>query len=116
MEKENKCNKYEGLFIFQDEKAFYEHLENCPDCQEEHKKLLKVSKLVKEAAPVYLKKRSQKTSAIKRLACCLVVFIGLTSFTGYKVYDNYMYELNSSYDSYITAMGLPTDDYGFLDL
>ena len=81
------------------------------------KKYLKVSKLVKEVAPEYLNKRAQgKISAIRKLACCFVLFIGLSAFTGYKIYDNYNYQYYTEDSSYISTLGLPTDDYGFLDL
>jgi len=118
MNNENRCDKYEAYFVFQDEKKFLEHLQSCDDCKKEHEKYMKVSELVKEVAPVYLSKRQKaKISTIKRLACCFIAFIGLTAFTGYKMYDDYMLQSYSQdYDSCIGAMGLPTDDYGFLDL
>ena len=43
MNNENKCNKYEAYFVFQNEEAFNEHIKNCPDCKKEHEKYLKVS-------------------------------------------------------------------------
>lgn len=118
MDNENKCNKYEGFFVFQNEEAFNEHLEHCPDCRQKHEKYMKVSALVKEVAPIYLKKKHKdKISAIKRLACCFVLFVGITAFTGYKVYDNYNFQVNYAEDSYvISTMGLPVDDYGFLEI
>lgn len=118
MNNENKCDKYEGFFVFQNEEVFNEHLEHCPDCQQEHEKYMKVSALVKEVAPMYLKKRQKdKVSAIKKLACCFVAFVGLTAFTGYKVYDNYSMQVNYAEDSYVmSTMGLPVDDYGFLEI
>ncbi len=117
MEHKNKCDKYEGLFVFQTEEVLKEHIEHCPDCKAENDKYEKVSELVKEAAPVYLlKEKNKKIKAIKRLACCFIFFTGLTAFTGYKMYDNYNFQISSDYDSYITSMGLPVDDYGFLDL
>ena len=117
MNDEKKCNRYEGFFVFQDEEKFYEHLEHCPDCQKEHEKYIKVSELVKEVAPLYLKKKQkEKIGVIKKLACCFVVFVGLTAFTGYKVYDNYTIQSNYAQDSYVSTMGLPIDEYGFLEI
>lgn len=117
MDNQKKCDKYEAFFIFKDEEAFFEHLKNCPDCQKEHEKFMKVSKLVKEAAPVYLKKRTPKNNIAKRIACCFILFIGITAFTGYQAYDNYSFQINSVEDSYIsTMMGLPVDEYGFLEI
>lgn len=117
MNDEKKCDKYEAYFVFQDEESFNKHIENCPDCKKEHEKYLKVSELVKSVAPEYLKKQKKmKVSSMKKLACCFVAFIGLTAFTGYKIYDNYNMQNDLYDDSYISTMGLPVDDYGFLDL
>ena len=112
----DKCSKYEGLFVFQDEEKFNEHLEHCRDCREEHQKYLKISSLVKEAAPVYLEREEKKKMmrSAKKLACCLIAFIGLSAFTGYKMYDNYAYQENIEQDSIAAEMGLPVDEYGFL--
>ena len=30
---DNKCSKYEGLFIFSDEKTLQEHIESCEECK-----------------------------------------------------------------------------------
>ena len=118
MNEKNKCGKYESFFIFADEKNFYQHLENCPECKKIYEKHLKVSKLVKESASMYLERlKKEKISVIKKAACFFICIIALSGFIGCKMYDNYIFELNSAdYDSYISALGLPTDDYGFLDL
>lgn len=115
MNNKEKCDKFEAYFVFKDENEFLNHVKNCPDCQREYEKHLKVSKLVKEAAPEYLKKQQkQKITAIKRLACCFVMFLGITAFTGYNMYDNYITQQDIEEDSCISTMGLPIDDYGFL--
>ncbi len=116
MNNEKKCNNYESFFIFKDEETFNNHLKNCPDCRAEHEKYLKVSQLVKEVSDVYLKQEQKnKYSVIKKIACCFIICSGLISFTGYQVYNN-SYISDNSDISYISVMGLPTDDYGFLDL
>lgn len=119
MNNESKCNKYEAFFVFNDEKAFYEHIENCPDCKAEHEKYLKVSELVKEVGSEYLKrqeKHRKKTIMLKQAACFLILLAGLSGFAGYKVYDYNSFQISSADESYIYAMGLPTDEYGFLEL
>lgn len=117
MKNPKKCDKYEAFFSFKGEDALYNHIENCPDCLEEHKKYLKVSALVKEVAPIYLKKQERnKISAVKKLACCFVCFICICAFTGYKMYEQNSFQVSSADESYISAMGLPTDDYGFFEL
>ena len=39
----NKCPKYEGLFIFSTEEELKKHIEECPDCKAEHEKMERVS-------------------------------------------------------------------------
>lgn len=117
MDEKQKCDKYEAFFTFQDEEAFNNHLENCPNCKEEHEKYLKVSALVKEVAPEYLAKRAKtKSDLLKRAACIFVILTGLIGYTGYKVYEDNSFQINSVEDSYIYEIGLPTDSYGFLEL
>ncbi len=113
-----KCDKYEAFFVFQDEEAFNNHIKECPDCQKEHEKYTKVSSLVKEVAPVYLEKQKKnKFAAVKKLACCFVLFVGITaSYTGYNMYNDYTSQTYWDDDSYVSAMGLPIDEYGFLEL
>lgn len=118
MDNEKNCDKYEALFVFKSESDFNEHLKNCPDCQKEHEKYLKISSLVKEVAPEYLKRQEKrKLSAIKRLACCFVAFIGISTFAGYTIYTDNNFQVNSADESYIeSTMGLPCDDYGLLEI
>ncbi len=116
--KDNKCNKYEGFFVFQNEENFNEHINNCEVCKKEHEKYLKISSLVKEIAPKYLERENHKKmmKSAQRLACCLVAFLGLSVFTGYKLYDNYVYTVNLEQESTVSEIGLPVDEYGFLSL
>ena len=117
-DKIKKCNQYEGYFVFQDETKFKQHLIECLDCSSEHEKYQKVSSLIKEVAPIYLEseQKNKMMRSAKRLACCLLVFIGITGFTGYKWYDNYLYQVSINQESMVYDMGLPTDEYGFLSL
>lgn len=117
MSDDKKCDKYEAYFTFKSEEEFQNHLKECPDCQKEHELQKKVSALIKEAAPVYLKRQEKKKiSNIRKLACCFVLFVGLSAFTGYKIYDENSFQANNPDESYISLIGLPTDDYGFLEL
>ena len=118
MDNEKKCDKYEALFVFQGEEALHKHLEECEECKKEYEKQLKISALVKEVAPEYLAKRhNKKKTAIKRLAACFIVFVGMTgAYTGINMYNNAEFQLNTAEDSYISTMGLPIDEYGFLEL
>ena len=117
MDEKQKCNKYEAFFTFRDEEAFYKHIETCPDCKEEHEKYQKVSALVKEVAPAYLEKqRKNKTNLLKRAACFALILTGFVGLMGYKIYEDNSYQMNYIEDSYVYSMGLPTDNYGFLEI
>ena len=55
--------------------------------------------------------------AIKKLACCFVMFVGITaSYTGYNMYSDYTAQEYWNQDSYVSSMGLPIDEYGLLEL
>lgn len=114
---DKKCDKYESFFVFSDEKTFMAHVKNCPDCRSEYEKYSKVSLLVKEAAPYYLKReKRKKQNLMKSAACFFILMAGLTGFTGYKIYDENSFQVNTADESYIGTMGLPTDEYGFLEI
>ena len=115
MDEKQKCNKYEAFFTFQDEEAFSNHLRECPDCQAEHEKYQKVSALVKEVAPVYLAKKN-KSKLLKQAACFALILTGFIGLMGYKAYEDNSDKINYIEDSYVYSMGLPTDNYGFLEL
>ncbi|MBQ3640457.1 hypothetical protein II906_00760 [bacterium] len=118
MDNEKNCDKYEALFVFRSDEELNEHIKNCPECRLEHERQMKISALVKEAAPAYLKREEKrKMKLITKAACCFFMFVGLTSFYTYNVYSDNDFQVSSSEDSYIESnMGLPTDDYGFLEL
>lgn len=117
-DKENKCNKYESLFVFQNEEALEKHIEECEECNKENEKYKKISMLVKEVASIYLEKEKKKkiTLITQKIACYLIAFIALSAYTGYKLYDNYTYQISLEQESYVSEMGLPIDEYGFLSI
>ena len=118
MDNEKKCEKYESYFMFKNEEDFNAHLNECPDCKRLNEKNIKVSQDVKEVAPVYLEEQAKKKkTAVKRLAACFILFVSLIGvYTGFSVYGTSTNNANVDDDSYISTMGLPTDEYGFLEL
>ena len=76
---ENKCSKYEGLFVFSDEATLEEHLKECPDCRAEHEKMQKVSNLIGEVKFHY-KLRAKKIRKIKAVCLALCLICMSTSF------------------------------------
>lgn len=107
-----KCTKYEALFTFRDEAALLKHIEECEDCRKEHEKMQKVSALIQEAKPLYLKQKSISQKA--KVAC--VAGLMLISGVSFGVL-NYNYDI-IDYMTYhnvsIEDMGFPTDEYGLL--
>lgn len=117
--KNNRCDKYEAFFVFNDEESFQKHISECEDCKKEHEKYLKLSRLIKDSAETYrAKQKKNKIFRLKTIACCFILFFGLSAVTGYRVYDVYsisLYDPGSDY-SYEGSYGMPTDDYGFIEL
>jgi len=117
-DKENKCQKYEQLFIFGDEEKLEEHLKECPHCRELHEKMQKVSALVKEAKPAFKKER-KKTLAIRTVCASMLLvftFFGIGLFGN--IADKGMITASNYddiyYESVIDDWGFPVDEYGLL--
>lgn len=110
---DNKCSKYEGLFIFSDEEKLQEHLNECESCREEHEKMQKVSDLIQEVKPYYLKKRNNLR---KMRAIAAMLFIMLFSATFGVIYTNEDLSESLMYGDTLTAedLGFPVDSYGLL--
>ena len=112
---ENKCTKYEGIFTFGTEKQLEEHLAECQDCRAEHKKMERVSELIKEVAPSFREKR--KSNARLKMACAsfaLIVFVSTLGVVNLNVdiHDTIMYGQTLTLEDY----GLPVDSYGLISV
>lgn len=110
---DKKCTKYEGLFVFSDEETFKKHLEECPDCREEHEKMQRVSELIGETK-FYYKKKSQKRRRLKAICACLFLIFFSATFSvitnNSDIADSLMYEETLSAEE----LGFPVDSYGLL--
>jgi len=113
-----KCKKYEGLFLFSDEKALEEHVKSCPDCQREREKEKKLSALIKDSEYEYRKLAvSNLNKSYAKIACILLLFVGIGTMTSFRLYNG-GFVPKSVYTadvSVIETIGLPTDEYGFFD-
>ena len=110
---ENKCSKYEGLFIFSNEENLEAHLNDCEDCRKEHEKMQKISDLIQEVKPYYIKKRHN----LKRMrAIAATLFIVLFAGTFGFIYTNEDLSDSLMYGETLTAedLGFPVDSYGLL--
>lgn len=110
---QEKCSKYEGLFVFSDEKTLLEHVENCPDCKKEHEKMQKVSNLLQEVKPILLKKRY---SAAKLKAVCALFVMCICVSTLCVINFNTDIADRINYGTTLSAedLGLPVDSYGLI--
>jgi len=110
---DNKCSKYEGLFVFGSEKDFREHVETCEECKKEHEKMEQVSGLLDEVKFYYRSKRKKMKKL--RAICAIVCLILFTSTAGVVYFDD---DLSDSlmYGDTLSAedLGFPVDSYGLL--
>lgn len=106
-----KCNKFEALFTFSDEKTLMEHIEQCEDCRAEYEKMNKVTALVKEVKPHY---RKGEYYAM-RVACLLFAFV-IGGVSLHIADMNYGLIDTVKYGHQLTAdeLGFQTDDYGLI--
>lgn len=112
-----KCTKYEALFKFRDEKELEEHIKTCPECQKEQEKMEKISSLIQEVKPYYIKKRKDSFGRMK-VACILGLglFVGvlLGHFAQFVMPTNTnSYDVSSSSYS-VNEYGMPIDSYGLI--
>src|SRR5574344_1625627 len=105
-----KCNKYESLFIFSDEKTLAEHILTCEECRFQHEKMKKVSALINEVKPKFKKHIFTKL----KIACVFfILMIGGISFNiaqQYGMLDTVLYGEQLS----MSDLGIPTDSYGLI--
>ena len=112
---DSKCKKYEGLFIFGDEKTLAEHIQTCPKCKEEQERMDKVSALIAEVAPSFKQKR--KSNAKLKMACAsfaLLLFVSTLGVVNLNadVKDTILYGQTLTLEDY----GLPVDSYGLISV
>jgi len=114
---DKNCNKYEALFIFKNEKELFEHIETCPTCKYVHEKMKKISELIQEVRPYYIKRRASSKNFLK-IACTLFIgiFTGLMIgyFVQYTTTVNYYSAESSSTIQTTNEYGIPIDNYGLI--
>ena len=111
---DNKCTKYEGLFVFSDEASLKQHIEECEDCRREEEIQNKVSSLIQEVKPQIIARRGQRLQRLR--VACMAVFLLFSSlslgliFTNDDVLDTLKYGDTLSAED----LGFPVDSYGLL--
>ena len=110
---DNKCSKYEGLFVFSDENTLNKHLGECEECRNEHDKMQKVSDLIGEVK-FYYRQKSRRIMKVKA-ACAIFLLVSFSLVCGFLTMDE---DLNDAlmYGETLTAedLGFPVDSYGLL--
>ena len=110
-----KCSKYESLFMFSDENALNQHVQECEDCRKEHEQMQKVSSLLDEVKLYYYARRKQRKARLRAM-CAVLVFALFTSLslgllvTNEDLADTLMYGQTFTAEDY----GFPVDSYGLL--
>ena len=110
---DEKCSKYEGIFVFSDEETFNRHLSECEDCASEHKKMQRVSELIDEVKFYYYKK-NRKIRKIKAV-CAVLFLVFFSAFFGVISNDGDLADA-LMYGDTLSAeeLGFPVDSYGLL--
>lgn len=110
---DNKCSKYEGLFVFSDEETLLKHLEECPECRAEHEKMQKVSELIGETK-FYYRSKTKREKKLKAV-CALAIFMFFSASFGIITNDSDFAD-SLMYGDSLSAedLGFPVDSYGLL--
>lgn len=109
----DKCSKYEGLFIFSDKEKLEQHIAECECCQKEHEKMKKVSELLGEVQ-FYYKSKARKSRRFKSV--CAALLMVMVSTLGCFVYNDADLQDEFMYGQSLSAseLGLPVDSYGLI--
>lgn len=118
-----KCDKYESFYLFKDEKALYEHLNECEYCRKINEEHQKISYLIKEVKP-YLKSNNKSNNFLKIKAVAAITLVIMSFYFINNIQTEKISLIKSTDEvqsfkkdiSIIESMGLPTDEYGLLEV
>lgn len=113
---ENKCNKFEELFVSDDTEALIKHIESCPDCKKEYENMQKVSGLIKEVSFAYKRRKMTKKNVLSMAAAFFMVFLAFFAIqlSTPKSFVNETIASISEEEFTYEQMGLPVDEYGLI--
>lgn len=109
-----KCTKYESLFVFANEEDFNKHLQECEDCRAEHEKQQKVSSLLDEVKMYYHAKNRQKRNRLRASCAAVFMLFSLMSLGVVANNDDIMDTLKYGDTLSAEDLGFPVDSYGLL--
>lgn len=110
---DNKCSKYEGLFVFSDEETLKKHVEECEECKKEHAKMQKVSELIGEVK-FYYKSKQRKLRKLRAVCAALFLVIFSTTFCVVTMDDDFTDMLVYGDTLSAEELGFPVDSYGLI--
>lgn len=112
---ENKCSKYEELFISASQEELEKHIQECEECRKEHDSQQKVSSLLDEVKMYYYAKRKKRMARLR--AACAVMFMvfSLASVGGFALTNDDLLD-TLKYGDTLSAedLGFPVDSDGLL--
>ncbi len=110
---DNKCTKFEGLFVFSDDEMLKNHINECEDCRKEAENMEKVSALIDEVK-LYYRAKNKKRPKLK-LACAMLLLLFSTFTFGYVASNDDLLD-SLKYGESLSAedLGFPVDSYGLL--
>ena len=112
---ENKCSKYEEIFISSSADELEKHVQECEECRVEHETQQKVSSLLDEVKMYYYAKRKKQTMKLRAACAIMFLFFSLASVTGWALNDDDLLD-TLKYGDTLSAedLGFPVDSYGLL--
>lgn len=110
---DNKCTKYEGLFVFSDNETLEKHVQECEDCRQEHEKMQKVSDLLGEVK-FYYKKKQCKLRKFRAIAAALFLVFFSTTFCAVSMDSDFTDILQYGETLSAEELGFPVDSYGLI--
>ncbi len=111
---DNKCSKYEGLFVFSDDETLNQHISECEECRKQQEEQKRVSELIDEVKFYYLKKRKNRRVRIAAMCASFFLFISFLSVGLVMNNDDLMDTLQYGYTLSAEDLGFPVDSYGLL--
>ena len=110
---DEKCSKYEGLFVFSDETSLNQHILECEDCRAEHEKMQKVSSLLDEVK-FYYRSRNRQNRKLKAICALLLFMVFTASFSVFTNDGDFADVLMYGETLSAEDLGFPVDSYGLL--
>lgn len=112
---ENKCSKFEELFISGNREEIENHISVCEDCKAEYEAQQKVSSLLDEVKMYYYAKRRKHTARLRAACAVMFLFFSLVSVTSWVLNDDDLLD-TLKYGNTLSAedLGFPVDSDGLL--